>query len=40
LEHKRRGKPLGRDGGPAVVAAGVFAAGALEQIADHPLIGR
>jgi hypothetical protein len=40
LEFERRGEPFGRDGGAAVVVAGVFTAGALEQIADHSLIGR
>jgi hypothetical protein len=40
LEFERRGKPLGRNGGAPVVAAGVFPTGALEQIADHPLVGR
>jgi hypothetical protein len=39
-EFERRREPLRRDGGAAVIAAGVFAPGALEQVADHPLVGR
>jgi hypothetical protein len=40
LERERRGEPLGGNRGAAVVMAGVFAPGALEQVAHHPLIGR
>jgi hypothetical protein len=40
LEFERRGEPLGGNRRPAVVAAGVFAPGALEQIAHHPPVGR
>jgi hypothetical protein len=40
LEFDACGEPLRGNRGAAVVAAGVFAAGALEQVADHALIGR
>lgn len=40
LERERRGEPFGRDGGASMIAAGVFAPGAFEQVADDPMLGR
>jgi hypothetical protein len=40
LDGQRCGEPFGGDGGSAMIATGVFAPGALEQIPDHALVGR